>query len=117
VGNEIEKTCREPGAVGRVAPCAPRLQRAGAVFPRRRLPEPLRLKTFLKLPPDSRSRITHHASRITHHASRITHHASRITHHATRITHHASRITHHASRITHHASRITHHASRITHHA
>jgi len=35
-GNEIEKSCREPGAVGRVTPCAPRLQRAGAVFPRRR---------------------------------------------------------------------------------
>jgi len=45
VGNEIEKTRREPSAVGRVTPCAPRLQRAGAVFPRRRLPDPLRLKT------------------------------------------------------------------------
>jgi hypothetical protein len=45
VGNEIEKARHEPSAVGRVTPCAPRLQRAGAVFPRRRLPDPLRLKT------------------------------------------------------------------------
>jgi hypothetical protein len=50
VGNEIERTCRAPGAVGRVTPCAPRLQPAGANFPRRRLPDPLPIKTFLEFP-------------------------------------------------------------------
>ena len=50
VGNAIEKTCRKPGAVGRVTPCAPRLQPAGANFPRRRLPDPLPIKTFLEFP-------------------------------------------------------------------
>jgi len=37
VGSEIEQLCREPGVVGRVTPCAPRLQPAGAKFPCRRL--------------------------------------------------------------------------------
>ena len=41
VGNEIEKTRREPSTVGRVTPCAPRLQPAGAKFPWRPLPDPL----------------------------------------------------------------------------
>jgi len=50
VGNAIEKPCREPGAVGRVTPCAPRLQRAGAKFPRRRLPDPQPIKTLLEFP-------------------------------------------------------------------
>ena len=50
VGNAIEKTCREPGAVGRVTPCAPRLQPAGAKFPRRRLPDPQPIKTLLEFP-------------------------------------------------------------------
>ena len=49
-GNEIEKPCREPGAVGRVTPCTPRLQPAGAKLPRRRPPDPLPVKTFLKFP-------------------------------------------------------------------
>jgi len=48
VGNEIERTCREPSAVGRVTPCAPRLQPAGARFPRRRLPDPLPIKPLLE---------------------------------------------------------------------
>jgi len=50
VGNAIEKPCREPGAVGRVTPCAPRLQPAGAKFPRRRLPDPQPIKTLLEFP-------------------------------------------------------------------
>jgi len=41
VGKAIEKTCRDPMAVGRVTPCAPRLPPAGATFPGRRLPNPL----------------------------------------------------------------------------
>jgi hypothetical protein len=49
-GNEIERTCRAPTAVGRVTPCAPRLPPAGANFPRRRLPNPLPIKTFLPFP-------------------------------------------------------------------
>ena len=49
-GNEIEKTRRAPSAVGRVTPCAPRLQPAGAKFPSRRLPDPLSIKTFLEFP-------------------------------------------------------------------
>jgi hypothetical protein len=36
-GDEIEQTFREPITVGRVTPCAPRLQPAGAEFPRHRL--------------------------------------------------------------------------------
>ena len=48
VGNEIERTCRAPSAVGRVTPCAPRLQPAGAKFPRRRLPDPLPIQTLLE---------------------------------------------------------------------
>jgi len=36
--NESERTCRAPIAVGRVTPCAPRLQPAGATFSRGRLP-------------------------------------------------------------------------------
>ena len=50
VGNAIEKPCREPGAVGRVTPCAPRLQPAVAKFPRRRLPDPQPIKTLLEFP-------------------------------------------------------------------
>jgi len=50
VGNEIEKTRREPSAVGRVTPCAPRLPPARAKFPRRRLPDPLPIKTLLEFP-------------------------------------------------------------------
>jgi len=37
-----------PSLVGRVTPCAPRLQPAGAKFPRRRLPDPLPSKTLLE---------------------------------------------------------------------
>ena len=37
LGGEIEQTFREPITVGRVTPCAPRLQPAGAEFPRHRL--------------------------------------------------------------------------------
>ena len=48
VGHEIERTCRAPSAVGRVTPCAPRLQPAGAKFPRRRLPDPLPIQTLLE---------------------------------------------------------------------
>ena len=47
-GNEIEKTRREPSAVGRVTPCAPRLPPAGAKFPWRRLPDPLSINIFLE---------------------------------------------------------------------
>ena len=50
MGNETEKTRRAPSAVGRVTPCAPRLQRADAKFPRRRLPDPLPSKAFLEFP-------------------------------------------------------------------
>jgi len=50
VGNEIEKTRREPTTVGRVTPCAPRLPPAGAKFSWRRLPDPRSIKTFLELP-------------------------------------------------------------------
>jgi hypothetical protein len=50
VGNEIEKTRRAPGMVGRVTPCAPRLQPAGAKFPRRRPPDPLSISIFLEFP-------------------------------------------------------------------
>ena len=35
-GQEIERSCRAPSVVGRVTPCAPRLQPAGPNFPRRR---------------------------------------------------------------------------------
>ena len=37
--NQIEKTGRAPIVVGRVTPCAPRLQPTYANFPRRRFPE------------------------------------------------------------------------------
>ena len=47
-GNEIEKTRRAPSAVGRVTPCAPRLQPARAKFPWRPLPDPLSIKIFLE---------------------------------------------------------------------
>jgi len=50
VGNEIEKPCRAPSAVGRVTPCTPRRQPAGAKLPRRRPPDPLPIKTFLEFP-------------------------------------------------------------------
>jgi hypothetical protein len=49
-GNEIEKTCRAPSAVGRVTPCAPRLPPAGASFPWRRLLNLLPIKAFLEFP-------------------------------------------------------------------
>ena len=39
-----------PSLVGRVTPCAPRLQPARAKFPRRRLPDPLPIKTLLEFP-------------------------------------------------------------------
>jgi hypothetical protein len=48
MGNEIERTCRAPGAVGRVTPCAPRLQPMDTNFPRRRLPNPLPITAFHK---------------------------------------------------------------------
>ena len=48
VGKAIEKTCRDPMAVGRVTPCAPRLPPAGAKFPWRRLPDPLSINIFLE---------------------------------------------------------------------
>ena len=48
VGAEIEKTRREPSTVGRVTPCAPRLQPTGAKFPRRRPPDPLPGNIFLE---------------------------------------------------------------------
>jgi hypothetical protein len=50
VGNAFEKTCRAPSAVGRVTPCAPRLQPAGTKFPGLRLPDPLSIKTLLEWP-------------------------------------------------------------------
>jgi len=39
-----------PRVVGRVTPCAPRLPPARAKFPRRRLPDPLPIKTLLEFP-------------------------------------------------------------------
>jgi hypothetical protein len=39
-----------PSLVGRVTPCAPRLQPAGAKFPRHRLPDPLPSKTLIEFP-------------------------------------------------------------------
>jgi hypothetical protein len=36
--------------VGRVTPCAPRLQRAVAKYPRRRIPDPLSIKSLLNFP-------------------------------------------------------------------
>jgi len=48
VGNEIEKTGREPMVAGRVTPCAPRLPPAGANFSRSRLSNPLPIVAFLK---------------------------------------------------------------------
>jgi len=50
MGNEIERTCRAPSAVGRVTPCAPRLQPAGANIPRRRFPNPLPVRALSKFP-------------------------------------------------------------------
>jgi len=49
VGHEIERSCRAPGAVGRVTPCAPRLQPACANFGRRRFLNPLPMADFLIL--------------------------------------------------------------------
>ena len=49
-GNAIEKTCREPIAVGRVTPCATRLQPACANFSRHRVSNPLPGKAFPRLP-------------------------------------------------------------------
>jgi len=39
-----------PSLVGRVTPSAPRLPPAGAKFPRRRLPDPLPIKTLIEFP-------------------------------------------------------------------
>jgi len=47
MGHESERPCRAPGAVGRVTPCAPRLQPVRANFPRRRFPNPLPIAAFL----------------------------------------------------------------------
>jgi len=46
VGHEIEMTHRDPMVVGRVTPCAPRQQPAGANIPGRRLPNPLPIRAF-----------------------------------------------------------------------
>jgi len=42
----------KPKAVGRVTPCAPRRQPAGAKSPRRRLPDPPPMKTLLRVAAD-----------------------------------------------------------------
>ena len=46
-----------PSLVGRVTPCAPRLPPAGANFPRRRLPNPLPIRTLSWFPPTTKSGI------------------------------------------------------------
>ena len=48
VGVAIEKTCREPAVVGRVTPCAPRLQPDGTNYPRCHFHNPLKIMAFYK---------------------------------------------------------------------
>ena len=43
-----QRIAANPWAVGRVTPCAPRLQPMGTNFPRRRLPNPLPITAFLE---------------------------------------------------------------------
>jgi len=50
VGHGIEKPCRVPMVVGRVTPCAPRLQPECTKYPRRRLPNPLPINAFSMFP-------------------------------------------------------------------
>jgi len=45
-----QRIIANPRLVGRVTPCAPRLPPARAKFPRRRLPDPLPIKTWLAFP-------------------------------------------------------------------
>ena len=45
-----QRNVANPWVVGRVTPCAPRLPPARAKFPRRRLPDPLPIKTWLEFP-------------------------------------------------------------------
>jgi len=45
-----QRIVANPWVVGRVTPFAPRLPPARAKFPRRRLPDPLPIKTWLEFP-------------------------------------------------------------------